>query len=173
LTLPGQTAVEVPVIGGSVVGGDVLVLPSPPQQFYPDTRQLVGALRAQTPPDLQYLIDDGFNRIVLYDNKAISAKWQKQPDGKYKIDIEVQARKSQADGNGAESPMPLNDVIEVGVFDGAKDDETPIAVRRERMTKECDLHFIVDKLPTRAGIDPWNKLVDRIADDNMIDVTKR
>ena len=34
---------------------------------------LVEALRAQTPPELQYLIDDGFNRIVLYDNKALSA----------------------------------------------------------------------------------------------------
>jgi len=27
------------------------------------------ALMAQTPPDLQYLVDDGFNRIVLYDNR--------------------------------------------------------------------------------------------------------
>jgi len=31
------------------------------------------AIRAQTPPELQYLADDGFNRIVLYDNKAVSA----------------------------------------------------------------------------------------------------
>ena len=46
-------------------------------QPYPDTRMLVDALRAQTPPELQYLIDDGFNRIVLYDNKAISATSQK------------------------------------------------------------------------------------------------
>jgi ABC-2 type transport system permease protein len=30
----------------------------------------------------------------------------------------------------------------------------------------------VDEMPTHAGIDPYNKLVYRIADDNMIDVTK-
>jgi hypothetical protein len=30
---------------------------------------------------------------------------------------------------------------------------------------------IVDKAPTRAGIDPYNKLIDRVSDDNMIDVT--
>ncbi len=39
---------------------------------YPDTRELVEALRAQTPPELQYLITDGFESIVLYDNKALS-----------------------------------------------------------------------------------------------------
>jgi hypothetical protein len=28
-------------------------------------------------------------------------------------------------------------------------------------------------MPTRAGIDPYNKLIDRIPDDNMIDVSKQ
>jgi ABC-2 type transport system permease protein len=32
---------------------------------------------------------------------------------------------------------------------------------------------VVDEMPTRAGIDPYNKLVDRISDDNTIDVTKQ
>jgi len=27
-------------------------------------------------------------------------------------------------------------------------------------------------MPTRAGIDPYNKLIDRVADDNLIDVTQ-
>ncbi len=143
-------------------------------QPYPDTRLLIEALRAQTPPDMQYLIDDGFNRIVLYDNKAISAKWQKQADGKYHVTLEVQARKAQADGNGVESPMPLNDLIEVGVFTGKKDEEKPLSMRRERMTAEHATYtFVVDQQPTRAGIDPYNKLVDRISDDNMIDVAKQ
>ncbi len=75
---------------------------------YPDTRLLVDALRAQTPPELQYLIDDGFNRIVLYDNKTISATSKQLPDGKYQVTLDVQARKVQADGNGVESPMPLD-----------------------------------------------------------------
>ena len=49
-------------------------------QPYPDTRLLVAALREQTPPELQYLIDDGFDRIVLYDNKAVSATSKKTAD---------------------------------------------------------------------------------------------
>ena len=34
-------------------------------QPYPDTRLLIEELRAQTPADLQYLIDDGFNRSPI------------------------------------------------------------------------------------------------------------
>ena len=69
--------------------------------------------------------------------------------------------------------VALNDLIEVGVFTGKKDEEKPRDVRRERMTQEHTTYtFVVDQQPTRAGIDPYNKLVDRIADDNMMDVTK-
>ena len=141
---------------------------------YPDTRMLVDAIRAQTPPELQYLIDDGFNRIVLYDNKAVSATSQKTAEGKYKVTLEVQARKLQADGNGAETPMPLSDYIEIGVFSGKKDEEKPLYLKKEKLTQEHKTFVItVDQQPTLAGIDPYNKLIDRNADDNMIDITNQ
>ena len=141
---------------------------------YPDTRQMVEAIIAQTPPELKYLVDDGFNRIVLYDNKTISATSQKTADGKYKVTMEVQARKVQADGNGAENPMPLADYIEIGVFSGKKDEEKPLYLKKEKFTEEHKTFVItVDQTPTLAGIDPYNKLIDRNADDNMIDVTKQ
>lgn len=141
---------------------------------YPDTRMLVDAIRAQTPPELQYLVDDGFNRIVLYDNKALSAASQKTADGKYKVTLDVQARKVQADGNGNESPMPLADYIEIGVFKGKKDEEQPLYLKKEKFSGERrTFTVVVNEPPTRAGIDPYNKLIDRISDDNMIDVTSR
>ena len=142
------------------------------EQAYPDTRQLVDALRAQTPAELQYLIDDGFNRIVLYDNRTLSATSKRLPDGRYEVRLEVQARKVQADGNGVETPMPLADYIDIGVFKGAKDEERPLYMRREKITQERQTFtVVVDEAPTRAGIDPYNKLIDRIPDDNMIDVS--
>jgi ABC-type transport system involved in multi-copper enzyme maturation permease subunit len=143
-------------------------------QPYPDTRLLVAALRAQTPPELQYLIDDGFDRIVLYDNKILSAVSEKTADGKYRVTLKVQARKSQADGNGVETPMALADFIEIGVFSGKQDEEKPLVMRKEKMTQEFGTYtVIVDEPPTRAGIDPYNKLIDRIADDNMMDVSEK
>ncbi|HEX3913467.1 MAG TPA: M1 family aminopeptidase [Steroidobacteraceae bacterium] len=140
-------------------------------QPYPDTRLLIAALRQQTPPELQYLIDDGFNRIVLYDNKAISATSKKTADGKYQVTLQVEARKSQADADGAETPMPLSDFIEIGVFSGQRDQEKPLYMHREKITQEHQTFtIVVDQRPTRAGIDPYNKLIDRIPDDNMIDI---
>jgi ABC-2 type transport system permease protein len=141
---------------------------------YPDTRQLVDALRAQTPPDLQYLITDGFDSIVLYDNKAETATVTQIAGGKYKVTLTARARKVKSDGSGNETPMPLNDYIEIGVFKGEKDHETPLYLKKEKITQEKNTFEItVDEKPTRAGIDPYNKLVDRIADDNMIPITQQ
>jgi ABC-2 type transport system permease protein len=141
---------------------------------YPDTRLLEDALRAQTPPDLQYFIDDNFENITLYDNKATEAVSHKMPDGTYKVTLTVEGRKVHADGNGVESAAPLHDWIDVGVFSGKKDQEKPLAMRKEWIIGgRQSFEFTVKDRPTRAGIDPYNKLIDRNGDDNTIDVANR
>jgi ABC-2 type transport system permease protein len=100
-------------------------------------------------------------------------------DYKYKVALTVRARKVKADGNGNETPVPLNDYIEIGVLTGKKDEEKPLYLKKEKITKEKitkeqnTFEIVVDQMPTRAGIDPYNKLVDRDADDNAIDVTRQ
>ncbi|HKD09138.1 MAG TPA: hypothetical protein VKB79_24760, partial [Bryobacteraceae bacterium] len=88
--------------------------------------------------------------------------------------LTVEARKVQSDGNGAESPMPLNDYIDIGVVAGSKKDEKLLYMKREKFnsTDRRTFTILVDREPSRAGIDPYNKLIDRISDDNTIDVTK-
>jgi ABC-2 type transport system permease protein len=141
---------------------------------YPDTRQFIEALRAQTPAELQYYLADAFENIVLYDNKAISATVTPTPDHKYKVTLSVQVRKLQSDGSGNESPMPLHDLIDIGVFNGKKDEEKPLYLKKEWLTQPTQtFEIIVDQMPTRAGIDPYNKLIDRDSDDNWMDVTKQ
>jgi ABC-2 type transport system permease protein len=140
---------------------------------YPDTRGLIEALRAQTPADLQYYITEAFENIVLYDNKAISATVTPTPDHRYKVTLSVQVRKLQADGNGKETPMPLHDLIDIGIFNGKKDEEKPLCLKKVWLTQPAQtFEIIVDQQPTRAGIDPYNKLIDRDSDDNWTDVSK-
>jgi ABC-2 type transport system permease protein len=140
---------------------------------YPDTRQFVAALREQTPADMQYLITDMFESIVLYDNKALNATVTQAADKKYHVTLTLQARKSRADENGNETSMPMNDYIDVGVFSGKKDHEKPLYLKKAKFTQEKQtFDIVVDEAPTRAGIDPYNKLIDRIADDNIMDITK-
>jgi ABC-2 type transport system permease protein len=69
--------------------------------------------------------------------------------------------------------MPIADYIDVGIFSGTKDHEKPLYLQRHKFTQQKQtFEIVVDQLPTRAGIDPMNKLIDRIPDDNTIDVTK-
>ena len=75
---------------------------------------------------------------------------------------------------GWSRPRRLHDLIDVGVFSGKKDEEKPLALRKEWITgREPDLRVHRDESPTRAGIDPYNKLIDRNLDDNSMDVTSR
>jgi aminopeptidase N len=138
---------------------------------YPDTRDMVAELRKQTPDNLQYMITDLFETITLYDNKAVSAKVEETPDHKYKVTMVVNARKLRADGEGKETEVPIHDLIEVGVFKGKKDSEEPLHTEKIWITQpQTTLTYIVNEKPTRAGIDPYSKLIDRNPEDNMIDV---
>lgn len=137
---------------------------------YPDTRGFVQAMRDATPAELQYLVTDMFESIILYENKAVSA--MVTPEGnKFKVTLTVETAKHKADGSGNETPVTLNDLIEVGVFSGTKDH--PKALHLEKRwfkTSSSTLEFTVDEKPTFAGIDPYNKLIDRNPEDNLIAV---
>jgi len=127
------------------------------------------ALLAQTPADLQYYITDAFEKIVLYDNKAVSADVTSTPDHKYKVTLKVQSRKIESDGSGNETQLPLHDLIEIGVFHGKKDEEKPLYLKKEWLTKATQtFEIIVDRPPTRAGIDPLNKLIDRPRESGVL-----
>jgi ABC-2 type transport system permease protein len=140
---------------------------------YPDTRGFVDALRAATPANLQYLITDMFESITLYDNKTTKATWEETPDHKYKVVMNVESRKLKANGDGAEQQVQLHDLIEVGVFSGTKDHEKPLHVEKIWVDQpKSTLEFVVNEKPTRAGIDPYSKLIDRNPEDNTIDIEK-
>ena len=140
---------------------------------YPDTQGFVDALKTVTPAALQYLIADMFESITLYDNKTTKATWQETPDHKYKVVMNVESRKVKANGDGVEQPVPLHDLIEVGVFSGTKDHEKPLHVEKVWLSQpKTTLEFVVDEKPTRAGIDPYSKLIDRNPEDNVVDIDK-
>ena len=141
---------------------------------YPDTRGFVATLRDATPPELQYLITDMFESIVLYENKAVSATATPESGGNYKVILNVTAQKHRSDGSGNETPMPLNDLIEVGVFSGTKEHLKPLHMEKQWFrTENSTVEFFVAEKPTFAGIDPYNKLIDRDPSDNLIAIEEK
>ncbi|MBZ2208951.1 ABC transporter permease/M1 family aminopeptidase [Massilia soli] len=132
---------------------------------------LTAALRRVTPPEYAYLIDDLFESIVLYENRATMATAQRRADGKYTVTLAATALKMRAGELGEEKEAPLKDVIEFGVDD--KDGRPLVRERRIVGSRDVVVTLIVDGRPARAGIDPDNKLIDRKPSDNMIEVELR
>ena len=137
---------------------------------YPTTLDLVAYLRKVTPPEFQYLYDDWFENITLFDNRALSATYAQLPDGKYQVHIAVKAEKYRSDGKGQEHAVPLHDLVDIGVLDS---DGRFLYLQKGLIAQEHqEFTVTVDKLPAQAGIDPLIKLIDRNPDDNVVPVKK-
>ncbi|MBV9497507.1 MAG: hypothetical protein JOZ54_24945 [Acidobacteria bacterium] len=138
---------------------------------YPTSADLYAELRAVTPPELQSLLTDLFATITLWDIKTQNATTRRLPDGTYEVTLEVMAQKLRSDGTGVETAIPMNDVVEIGVF--ASDQEEPLYVTRQRVRSgKQTLHFVVAQEPSRTGVDPYQKLIERERGDNVVEVEK-
>jgi hypothetical protein len=142
---------------------DEMRLGGPP---YATAHDLMRKLHAATPDSLQYAVHDLFETITLWDFKADSATATKQADGTWKVRLSASALKLRADTLGAETQIPLEDYVDVGVFGerapGARLGKA-LSVRKVKLTKAGEVfEFIVKEKPLRAGIDPYNRLIDRI-----------
>ena len=136
---------------------------------YPAATELVQYFRAEAPADKQEVITDLFERITLYDLETKTATVTKRPDGKYAVRFDVTAMKLRSDEEGEEKQVPIDDWIDVGVFAEGKNDQLgkPLFVEKRRITKGQErFEIIVSEKPARAGIDPFNKLIDRDPGDN-------
>ncbi len=132
---------------------------------YTTARELVAALREETPADLQHLIDDWFEHVTLYDLRATSATYSKRADGKFEVSLDVYAKKFHAGELGEETPVPVREQLEIGVFDAKGE-----ALYLEKHTiagEQARVSVVVDREPHKAGVDPLNKLIDRKPNDNQ------
>jgi hypothetical protein len=138
---------------------------------FTNSLELLDFVRREVPAGRQPLITDLFETITLFENRVERARFAQLLGGKYSVAVEAGARKLRSDGYGVESEIPLDDWIEVGVFgerevDG-RSEETVLYLDQRHVTEpEVRFVVVVDELPVRAGIDPFNKLVDRNSDDN-------
>jgi aminopeptidase N len=140
---------------------------------YANPTDLIRRFRAVAGPEHQELITDLFEKITLYDVKVTEANSKRRADGRWDVTLEVEARKLHADGKGKETEAPLDESFDVGVFTvepGRKgyDTTSVIAVERARVhSGKQTLRLVAGKEPKFAGVDPFNKRVDRNSDDNV------
>jgi ABC-type transport system involved in multi-copper enzyme maturation permease subunit len=141
---------------------------------YPTSRELIRHIRAQaTTEEQQALITDLFEKITLWDLRVDEATVMERDDGKFDVTMNIDATKFYADGEGQQEEAPLNMMIDIGLFTENLDDvfegeDHVVYFEKHRITSgESTITLTVNKRPSYAGVDPYNKLIDRNSDDNV------
>jgi ABC-type transport system involved in multi-copper enzyme maturation permease subunit len=141
---------------------------------YPTALDLYRELDRVTPDSLNYLLEDNFKRITLYNNRVADATAQQLPDSSYRVTIKLYAEKNHADSLGRETPAAMDDWIDVGLLaePGEDEDEGAILVQQRVRLKsgENTVVLVSRKKPARAAIDPMHLFFDRVPDDNSVKV---
>ncbi|NJO04038.1 MAG: peptidase M1, partial [Bacteroidia bacterium] len=138
-----------------------------------------GYIKEVVPDSLKYLAEDGFEKITLYENRVKKAEFKETGKDRYQVKLTVETKKIYYDGLGKETGQGKKaDLIEIGIFgpDGKNKHgmtkKTPLYIKKHWLKPgEHILEFEVKGRPVKAGIDPYNKLIDRVPDDNLIPVT--
>ena len=140
---------------------------------YPDSRELVRRLREAAGPAHAQLVTDLFEKITLYDVRLAGARSRRRADGGWDVVLDVDARKLYADGKGLETEAPLAESFEFGVFSvepGEKGYDRSSVIALQRLPLRSGRQTVtlrVDREPKVAGVDPFNKRIDRNSDDNL------
>lgn len=147
---------------------------------FPRSTDLVDGFRALARnAEERQLVEDLFARITLYDLKAKGATTRKLANGNFETVVTVEADKFYADGKGKENKAALGNMIDVGLFDqnpgyGAFAAKNVVVMeRRPVRSGSQEIRIVSKRKPAFAGIDPYNKYVDRNGDDNVIAVIGR
>ena len=140
------------------------------------TQELLTYIRAEAPAEKQALITDLFEKIVFYDNRVTKADAKKRPDGQWDVTLELRLAKREADGKGKETPRNYDEPVEIAIFarpEGGKEKDERVLFNEKRLLKDGDstLTITVKEKPFEVGVDPYNKMIDRVPSDNRKEVS--
>jgi hypothetical protein len=138
---------------------------------YPTALDVVSELRAATPDSLRNLLTDLFETETSWDVKTDRAVVEPLATGEYRVTLDVVARKVRANAAGTDIDVPMDDVVEIGVFapTGASSLGEPLYLKRHRIRSgKQTISITVPQEPARAGIDPYRLLIDRNGRDNVV-----
>ena len=132
-------------------------------------------LQAVIPQSLHYLLVDLFEANTFWELATQRVTAKQSVTGTWQVTLDVKARKVVVDTAGVETEVPMDDLIEVGVFTAAKaaGPGEPLYLQMHRVRSgEHRITVMVASKPARAGIDPRNLLIDVEGDDNLKEITR-
>jgi ABC-2 type transport system permease protein len=137
---------------------------------YPVSTDLLDCLRPEIPDSLEYLMDDLFTNITLYDNRVETVKSVKAPDGKcYLTTVEFSTNKLRCDGKGAETSVPMQGKLEIAVY--GKINEHPLGSTIVPVSGgKASVTLTSVQKPDKVVLDPMFKLIDKRPLDNTKEI---
>lgn len=137
---------------------------------YTTSQEFMDALDKVAGPQWKAMLDDFFWKITLFDNRLVEATARKLADGKYEVTLKVHAGKVYVDDSGKETKAKPDIPIEIGVFaaspGGGKDGKLLYLKKQLLDDGDSTITVVVDDKPAMAGVDPYNKLIDKVSNDN-------
>lgn len=142
---------------------------------YTTSAELLTYIRAEAPADKQALITDLFEKIVVYDNRVTEAKAVKRADGRWDVTMKLHLAKNEVDGKGVEQARAYDEPVEIAVFaraPGAKESAERVLFTDKRVLAGATptVTVTVKEKPFEVGVDPYNKMIDRVSGDNRKEV---
>jgi ABC-2 type transport system permease protein len=122
----------------------------------PTSMDLYRELQAVTPDSFQYLLQDLFEKNTFWELETERASAQQTEAATWQVTLAVRARKVVVDEAGIETEVPMDDWLEVGVFDEGE----PYLQKHRIHSGKQTITVTVPHKPARAGIDPRHLLSD-------------
>lgn len=135
----------------------------------PTTLDLYMELQKVTPDSLNYLLNDLFKQNTYWRLKTKRFAAAQTKAGSWEVTLKVQAQKVIIDSTGKEKEVPMNDWLEVGLYEEVKGLSKPLYLQMHRIRSgEQIIKLTVPRKPDRGGIDPNYLMIDPRLDDNMM-----
>ncbi|HYG02732.1 MAG TPA: M1 family aminopeptidase [Chryseosolibacter sp.] len=135
----------------------------------PTTLDLYKEIEAITPDSLNYLLQDLFKENTYWRLKTKQFVAAQAQAGRWEVTLRVQAQKIVVDNTGNEKEVPMNDWLEIGLYEEGKGQHEPMYLQMHRIRSgEQTIKLTLPKKPERGGIDPNNLMIDLRRDDNMM-----
>jgi hypothetical protein len=137
----------------------------------PTSKDLLAELKTVTPDSLQSLVADLFEKNTWWEvgTKTVSAS-PLGSAGNWRVDLDVVTRKVVVDVKGAETEVPMDDPVEIGVVAAGGNTTRGVELYRKMHRLKAGqrrISIVVSGKPILAGIDPRNLLIDADPTNNM------
>jgi ABC-2 type transport system permease protein len=135
----------------------------------PTSLDLYRELRAVTPDSVKTLLADLFERNTYWQLQTKRVTVNEQSGGAWQVTMDVSAHKVVVDTAGFQTEVPMDDLIEIGVYapdSGGVRGEQLYLQRHRIRAGDQQVVVTVSRRPGRGGVDPRHLLIDTEPNDN-------